>query len=216
MRISSSKEKYLNEVFGLSDADLTHVRGELVKHKIDFMAISGHEGRFLQFLIRAFNVKRIVEVGTLFGFSSLCMAKALPDDGEIFTLEKNPTNHATAERMFKNSPVGHKIRALCGDAVETLKGLSAQGPFDLVFIDADKAGYVNYLDWAEENVRRGGLIVGDNTFLFGALWGEAADRNINERQIAAMKEFNQRLADSSRYNSIMIPTAQGMTVGQKL
>lgn len=216
MRITSSKEKYLNEVFGLNDADLTHVRGELAKHNVDFMAISAHEGRFLQFLIRAFNVKRIVEVGTLFGFSSLCMAKALPEDGEIFTLEKNPTNHAIAEKSFKNSPVGHKIHALQGDAIESLKSLRAKGPFDLVFIDADKGGYVNYLNWAEENVRKGGLIVGDNTFLFGALWGEAEDRNVGERQIAVMKEFNQRLADSSRYNSILIPTAQGMTVGQKL
>src|SRR5260370_12713178 len=86
----------------------------------------------------------------------------------------------------------------------------------MVFIDADKAGYVKYLDWAEKNVPRGGLIVGDNTFLFGALWDDMrSGHGIEPWMIPIMGEFNLRLANSALYNSILVPTAEGMTIPQK-
>ncbi len=216
MRIESPEQKYLNEAFGLDDAELSEIRAELLRHDVEFMSVSGAEARILQFLVRVTGAKKIVEVGTLFGYSTLAFAKALPADGVIWTLEKNATNFAVAQRHFAKFPAGKKVRALNGDALELLQNLEKDGPFDLVFIDADKAGYVKYLDWAEKNVRRGGFIVGDNTFLFGALWGDARDRQIGEKQIAVMKEFNQRLADPHKYNSTLIPTVEGMTVAQKL
>lgn len=217
MRVETPREKYAKEVFGLNeDAALTRVKAEMDKHPLNFMSISPAEARILQFLIRGFGVKKIVEVGTLFGYSTLCMAEALPADGKIVTLEKSPEHHAGAREMFKKMPAGAKIEALCGDAVEILPALEKSGPFDMVFIDADKGGYVKYLDWAEKNVRKGGLIVGDNTFLFGALWGQSEDRDIGPKQIQIMTEFNSRLADRARYNSLIMPTHQGMTVAQKL
>lgn len=216
MRIESQEQKYLNEVFGLDDPELAEIRGELHRHNVEFMSVSGAEARVLQFLTRALSVKKIVEVGTLFGYSALAFAKALPEDGRIWTLEKSRDNFAIAEKHFAKFSAGRKVTALNGDAIETLSSIEQEGPFDLVFIDADKAGYLKYLDWAEKNVRVGGYIVGDNTFLFGALWGETRDRNINEKQIAAMNEFNRRLADRSRYNSTLIPTVEGLTVAQKL
>ena len=86
----------------------------------------------------------------------------------------------------------------------------------MVFIDANKAGYIKYLDWAEKNVRRGGLIVGDNTFLFGALWGDMrGGHGIESWMISIMHEFNRRLANPALYNSVLLPTAEGMTIAQK-
>lgn len=216
MRISSGQEKYVNETFGLDDPELARIRAELSAREVDFMSISGAEARTLQFLIRSLGIRTIVEVGTLFGYSALCMAKALPEDGQLITLEKNPTNHATAEKMLAGTTAGKKVRALCGDARELLKGLEGEGPFDLMFIDADKGAYTDYLNWAEKNVRRGGFIIGDNTFLFGALWGESRDSENSERRIQVMREFNRRLADPTKYNSTIIPTYEGMTVAQKL
>jgi predicted O-methyltransferase YrrM len=216
MRIQTSQQKYLNETFPLVDPELEEIRHELHRHNVEFMSISGHEARILQFLIRGFGVRKVVEVGTLFGYSALAMAKSLPEDGQLWTLEKNQVNFELADKMLKASKSGAKVRALCGDAIESLAGLENDGPFDLVFIDADKAAYTRYLDWAERNVRKGGLIVGDNTFLFGALWGESRDHEVSERAIQVMKEFNSRLADTSRYNSVLIPTFEGMTVAQKL
>ncbi len=216
MRVTSGQEKYVNDIFGLQDADLERVRAELNARKVEFMSISAAEGRVLQFLIRGFNVRKVVEVGTLFGYSALCMAKALPEDGQILTLEKNPENFAIAEKLIASTACSRKVKVLCGDATQLLRQIEAEGPFDLVFIDADKAAYCTYLDWAEKNVRRGGLIVGDNTFLFGALWGEPRDSESSERRIQVMGEFNRRLADSSKYNSVIVPTFEGMTVAQRL
>lgn len=216
MRIESEQQKYLNDVFGLPDPELAEIREALFAHDVEYMAVSGAEARILQFLIRATGAKRVVEVGTLFGFSTLAMAKALPDDGVLWTLEKSKENFAMASKHFAKFAAGKKIKALHGEGTELLASIEIEGPFDMVFIDADKAGYVRYLDWAEKNVRKGGYIVGDNTFLFGALWGPARDRNISEKQIATMKEFNSRLADTKKYNSTLIPTVEGLTVAQKL
>lgn len=216
MRIESEQQKYLNEVFGLPDADLSEIRNAMLAGDVEFMSVSGAEARILQFLIRATGAKKIVEVGTLFGFSTLALAKSLPDDGVLWTLEKSKPNFDMATKHFAKYAAGKKIRALNGDAIDLLASIEKEGPFDMVFIDADKAGYVNYLNWAEKNVRKGGYIIGDNTFLFGNLWGEPRDRNINEKQIAIMREFNSRLADTTKYNSTLIPTVEGLTVAQKL
>lgn len=215
MRVSTGQQKYVNATFGIPDADLERVRKELHAKNVDHMSISGAEGRILQFLVRGFGVRKVVEVGCLFGYSALCMAKALPADGEIYTLEKNPENAEIAKKMISTTAVADKIHVLTGDGAVLLGEIEKNGPFDLVFIDADKGGYGAYLDWADKNVKRGGLIIGDNTFLFGALWGEAEEPE-SEKRIQVMKDFNARLADPKKYNSVLIPTAEGMTVAQKL
>jgi len=216
MRVESQEQKYLNDVFGLEDPELEEIRVELHKHNVESMSVSGAEARLLQFLVRALSVKKIVEVGTLFGYSALAFAKALPADGRVWTLEKSPENFAIAQSQFAKFAEGCKITALNGDAAEVLSTIENEGPFDMVFIDADKAGYLAYLDWAERNVRHGGYIVGDNTYLFGAFWGETRGRNISPKQIEVMKAFNRRLADPAKYNSTLIPTVEGLTVAQKL
>jgi predicted O-methyltransferase YrrM len=100
------------------------------------------------------------------------MAKALPADGLVVTLEKDPKHHAWAAKTFEASPEGRKVVSLYGDAHDLMAEIEARGPYDLAFVDADKSGYADYLGWCEKNVRRGGLIVGDNTFLWGALWNQ--------------------------------------------
>lgn len=216
MRVESKQQKYLNEVFGLTDPELGEIREALFAHNVEAIAVSGAEARILQFLVRISGARKIVEIGTLFGYSALAMAKALPEDGELWALEKSADNYAIAAKHFAKFPAGKKVRLQNGDALELLPGIEKEGPFDLVFIDADKGGYVKYLDWAEKNVRRGGLIVGDNTFLFGGVWGESRNPNMGEKQAAIMREFNTRLADTSKYNSTLIPTVEGLTVAQKL
>lgn len=216
MRTESEEQKYMTEVFGLGDADLARIRERLIEKDEAYRAVAPNEARILQFLIRGFGVRKVLEVGMLFGYSTLAMAKALPSDGVIVSLENDPGNFAVARGFFDKSSDGGKIIGLLGDAKVTLAQAEAHGPFDMAFIDADKGGYAGYLDWAEKNVRRGGLIVGDNTFLFGALWGQSRNANIGEGPIRVMKEFNKRLADPARYNSIMIPTQEGITVAQKL
>lgn len=217
MRVTSAQQKYLNAMFGLEDdGELLAVRERMVAADREFMSISGFEARLLQFLIRTTGVRRVVEFGTLFGYSALAIAKVLPEDGVVITLEKDPLMHAEAAKTFAASSVGRKIVSLCGDAEEIMHAIEDRGPFDFAFIDANKAAYCVYLDWAEKNVRPGGFIVGDNSFLWGALWDQPQRESIGENQVRAMAEFNRRLADSSKYNSTLIPTAEGLTVAQKL
>ena len=216
MRNLSPQQKYLDSTFGLEDADLKRVREGLSQNDLEFMSISPHEGRLLQFLVRAFGLKKIVEVGTLLGYSTLCMAKALPKDGQVITIDKNPQTLSLARQYFAESSVSEKIAVFEGVALEVLSQVAQEGPFDMVFIDADKGGYVDYLAWAEQHVRPGGLIVGDNTFLWGGVWDQPTQARTGEGQIRKMKEFNSRLADPQRYNSTLIQTFEGLTVAQKL
>src|SRR6185312_3545958 len=206
MRVNTDQQKYLIDVFGLPDKDLAAVRERMGEK--ERISISSAEARILQFLIRGFDIEKIVEFGTLYGYSALAMAKALPDDGVVFTLEKEPEHHRFAAETFKSSPHGKKIVSLCGDAADLMREIEGKGPFDMVFIDANKSGYVDYLNWAEKHLRRGGLIVGDNTFLWGGVYGTTPS-HASESQVVAMKEFNKRLSDSSKYNSTLIPTVEG-------
>ena len=215
MRVEEPKEKYLDQLFGLPDADLKHVRERMNGTGWESASISGAEARILQFLIRGFGVRKVVEFGTFLGYSALAMAKALPSDGLVVTLEKDPKHHAWAAETFKASPDGKKVVSLCGYAHDLMAEIEARGPYDLAFVDADKSGYADYLTWCEKNVRRGGLIIGDNTFLWGALWNQP-EHDIRDVEVQAMSEFNRRLSDPTRYNSILIPTREGMTVAQKL
>lgn len=214
-RTISPALNYVADTFPLEDAELSAVKRQLHELDLEYMSVAPAEGRLLQFLIRGFGIESIIEIGTLFGYSSLCMAKALPANGRIISLEKDPSRCAAAAANASASTVSEKLDIRCGDALQSLAEID--GPVDMVFIDADKAGYVEYLDWAEKNVRPGGLIVGDNTFLFGALWGDMrGGHGVVPQTIAVMQEFNRRLSDPRRYNSILIATAEGMTVAQKL
>src|ERR1700738_1148045 len=191
MRPVSPELNYVAENFSLEDPELAAVRKQLMEQELEYMSLTPADGRVLQFLIQGFGIRRVVEIGALYGYSSLCMAKALPSGGEIISLEKDPGRCAVAIANARASAVAEKIDIRCGDAVELLEYIN--GPVDMVFIDADKAGYVKYLDWAEKNVRRGGLIVGDNTFLFGALWDDMrGGHGIEPWMIPIMDKFNCR------------------------
>lgn len=174
------------------------------------ISLNPEEGRLLQVLMRLAGVKTVVEIGTLGGYSALWMAGALADGGHIHTIEKDAGRAATARSNIAGHPA---ITLHEGDARQVLKTLS--GPFDMVFIDADKLHYADYLDWAEQNVRKGGLIAGDNTLLFDAAWNDAEIERVRPAAREAMRAFNKRLADPAKYTSILLPTEEGMTIAIK-
>lgn len=179
--------------------------------------ISPEEGRLLQLLIRLGGYKRIVEIGTHAGYSTLWMATALPHDGRIFTIERDKNRIRMARETFQHNPASSdKITLLEGKALECLTTIEHEGPFDMVFIDADKLNYENYLSWAEQHVRPGGLIIGDNTFLSGAVYGEPTTERISPSALAAIHAFNQRMGDPTRFLGVMLPTKEGWTMGIKL
>lgn len=216
MRRENPRDQYIAETFPVQDKILNQVVSELEKDGKNGIQIASGDARILQFLLRLVGAKKVVEVGTLYGFSTLAMARALPADGVLFSLDNNPQHSDKAKALLQPAPEAKRIQFLCGDAKTTLREIESKGPFDAVFIDANKAAYLDYLDWAEAHVRPGGLIVGDNTFLFDAVFGASRDSAVGEKQIQVMNEFNRRLANPQKYNSCLIPTSEGLTVAQVL
>lgn len=203
--------RYIRQLFAPEDSLLQEIAASLERINMPIQ-IGPEEGKLLQLFITLSGAKRIVEIGTLGGYSSLWMARALPEDGQLFTIEKEPAHAAIAETFFNRSGLQEKIRLLVGEATRILPTLTQEGPFDMVFIDADKISYGKYLDWAEKNVRPGGLIIGDNTLLFGAVYEDAPTEGISREAWQVMQHFNQKLSNGNQYLSTMVPTKEGLTV----
>ncbi len=210
----TNKSRYLQEVFAKEDPVLEGIRKHSEQENVSYMQISAYEGGILQFLCQALKVKKVVEVGTLYGYSSLMIARALPEGGQLWTLDMSEQKQKKAQELMKADPAGAKVCFKAGLAIESLKSLENQAPFDMVFIDADKGMYVNYLHWSHKNLKTGGLVVADNTFLFGAMYGEPREEQ-DLKTVEVMRAFNKELAHSGRYISTLIPTAEGLTVGIK-
>ncbi|QIT36261.1 O-methyltransferase [Wolbachia endosymbiont of Brugia pahangi] len=184
--------------------------------KKQHIQISPEEGKLLSLFIKIHKVRSIVEIGTLYGYSSICMAKALPEYGHIYTIENNPKHFKIAKKNFNAFNMSNKITLIVGNALEKLDELSAKAPYDMIFIDADKAGYPKYLDWAESYIKQDGLIVADNTLLLNTVFLKSPPKEVLEKSWRAMREFNYRLSDEKKYYSILIPTDEGMTIALKL
>ena len=157
-------------------------------------------GRLLEFLVWTSQPKRVVEIGTFSGHSALAMAAALPDGGRIDACEIDPERAAFAQRYFDRSPHGSKITLHVGPALETLEGL--EGPFDFVFIDADKEGYVDYYEAVLPRLAGRGLIVADNTLWSGRVVDEPSP-------IAA---FNEHVAADPRSVQVVLSARDGMSL----
>ncbi len=169
---------------------------------------TGHvEGSFLRLLVKAIGARRVLEIGTYTGYSSLAMAMGLPPDGKVITLDIDPGVTGMAMEYWAKSSHGSKIELRLGPALETLKGLN--GPFDLVFIDADKENYLNYWETCLPKVRSGGLLVVDNV-----LWGGSVlhPEQASDRAIVALNEY---VANDQRVDAVLLTVRDGMTVACK-
>lgn len=206
---------YIRALYAQEDALLQSIRDEL--EAMNFaIQVGAEEGRILQLLIALHGTKTIVEIGTLAGYSTIWMARGLPSDGHIYTINRDAKHIEMAKQNFKNCECASKITMLEGDAHKVLPTLAEKSPFDMVFIDADKISYPKYLDWAEENIRKGGLIIADNTLLGGMVAEEKPPEGLAPTTWNNMRSFNKRLADTSKYNGVIIPTIQGLSVAVKL
>ena len=209
-QITTSKESYLRNLYKEDEA-LAEIRKRAAEDDLP-IHISPEEARFLQFLIRSHNVVSIVEIGTHFGYSARAMHAALPAHGQLYTCEKDQRRAAEAAKHFEDTT----IQLLVGDARVNLQELTAKAPFDMVFIDANKNAYLDYYEWAVKNVRIHGLIVIDNTFLMGTVYGETPPQNIKPAMVEKMRAFNTFVANDPRVFSTTLPTMEGLTLVFKI
>ena len=177
------------------------------------MQISASQGALMQMLVRLTGAKRAVEVGTFTGFSALCIARALPDDGHLLCCDVNEEWTAIARRYWERAGVAHKIELRIAPALETLATLPPDEPIDLAFIDADKSNYGGYYEALLARLRPNGLILVDNTLWSGTVVKpEAAD---DSKDTKALRSFNDAVAADMRVESYILPIGDGVTVIRK-
>lgn len=170
------------------------------------MMVGPLEGRFLEFLVFATGARRILEIGTFSGYSSLCMAAALPPDGHIFTCEIEPRHAEVAERHIVASPYAGRIEVLLGPALDSIGHLD--GPFDLAFIDADKPSYIDYYEAVVPKLAPRGLLAADNT-----LWGaKVTDPGDTSADTVAIRAFNDHVAGDPRVVQVQLTVRDGVTL----
>ena len=200
---------YIIGLFAPKDEVLAALREEADRTGLPPASVSPDAGRFLQVLLRAASASRVLEVGTLGGYSAIWMARALPPDGVLVTIERDDRYAAFAERYVERAGLARVVAVRRGRALDVLPALDGQ-EFDLVFLDADRAPLPTYLEWALRLVRPGGLIVAHNALLAGrvASAGAAAD----DEDVRAAREFNARIATDARLSSILVPAYDGLVV----
>ncbi len=201
-------EAYLRENFAIEDDVLTTIRENIAASGLPQMSINPEDGRFLEFIVAASGARLALEIGTLGGYSGAWIARGLPDDGRLITIELNPEHASVAVNNFRLAGLAERVDIRVGDAHQMLPELSTEGPFDFIFIDAEKMGYPAYLDWALENLQPGGIVAGHNAFGHGDVVN-AADTS---ERTEALRAFNRRLAEDPRMVSLIFPAGDGMAV----
>lgn len=182
----ASLSTYASDLLGGEAPVFASMRREAAAEGLPAIQVSEDLGRLLQLTIMLSGAKRVLEIGALFGYSSLLMAQALPADGQAISLEVSPKHAAIARQNLQAAGVGDKVEVREGNALDTLDSLS--GPFDLVFIDADKESYPQYLDAALRLTGPGAVIIADN------VWRGGAVMNPGDETTRAVAEFNRRVA----------------------
>lgn len=197
--------EYLRPLFWPEDDVLVELTADL-QVRGPMIQIAPEQGALLGLLVALTRSRSVLEIGTLFGYSAIWMARALPASGRLDTIELSDVHADAAQSWFERAGVADRITVHRGAALDVLARLP--GPYDLVFIDAVKSEYPAYLDLVLERVKPGSLIVVDNT-----LWrGRVADPAVDDSDVAGVREFNSRVATHPGLRSTLIPVGDGLTV----
>jgi caffeoyl-CoA O-methyltransferase len=206
--VTDGVSDYVSALFAPEDAVLATLREEADRTGLPPIAISADTGRLLQVLLRAIGARRVLEVGTLGGYSAIWMARALGEGGSLISIEKEAGHAEFAQLHLERAGLDADVRIMVGKALDLLPMFDGQ-KFDAVFLDADKEPLPTYLDWALRLLRPGGVVIADN-----ALWGgKVIDPANDEESTRAVREFNRRLATDPRLTSIIVPTHDGVAIG---
>lgn len=202
-------DRALNELFAPEDDALRAAIQAGRDHDMPPIQISPLQGRCLQVLAAACGAKKILEIGALAGYSSIWLARALPPDGRLISLEASEKHAEVARASLVRAGLNDRAEVRVGPALQTLPNLVDEAPFDLIFIDADKPPYPAYLDWALKLARPGSIIVADNCIRNGVpLFGASDDPGMR-----AIGEYDRRVANDPRLLSVAFPMDDGGTDG---
>lgn len=207
-------DDYLSRLFAQEDDALRSTLDAEKEHGLPAIHVSSVQGKSLYVLAKIARAKNILEIGALGGYSGIWLARALPEGGKLITLELEEKHADVAREAYHRAGVAEKVEVRVGPALDSMPMLQEEGwDFDLVFIDADKGNYPNYLDWALKLTHPGSVIIGDNTIRNGTI----GDESVTNPDAVSLREFNRLMATNPRLESIAFPIIKhgvdGMTVG---
>lgn len=172
------------------------------------MQIAPEQGAFLTFLVRAIGARRAIEIGTFTGYSALCIARGLPVDGRLLCLDVSEEWTAIGRERWERAGLADRIELRIGPALDSLSELPDEATFDFAFVDADKTNYANYLEALVPRMRPGGVVAVDNV-----LWGgRVVDASVTDDDTEAIRAFNDAVAADDRFDRVMLPLADGVTL----
>lgn len=201
---------YIASTYAKEDEILARIRRQITERGLPAIMLKAEEAAFLRFLAAAIRARNILEIGTLGGYSGVWLARALPSgEGSLTTIDINPQHAAVAREHFELAGVEDQVNVMVGDAHEILPTLSQQDPFDLVFLDADGRGYMEYLDWALDNVRPGGMIAAHNAFAYG---GRVINEDDPDPVVQSRRAFNRRLSQEPGLVATIFPAGDGISI----
>ena len=208
--ISAEIEAYA-QAHSMAESEVCHALRSETHKQTDCpqMLVGPLEGAFLKMMTQLVQAKRVLEIGMFTGYSALCFAEVLPEDGTVTTCEIDEESAALARRFFARSPHGNKITIRMGPALETMREL--HGPFDLIFIDADKQNYLNYYRRAKDLLARNGLILIDNV-----LWdGDVLLQPPPDERTASIQRLNRVVASDPDVSAVLVTIRDGVLVVRK-
>ncbi len=202
-------ERYITELFAAEDPILSKIRARHESEKLPAINVSPEEGKLLHLLLLLIQAKHVLEIGSLGGYSGVWLARALPADGRLVTIERDPKHARIAREAFAAAGLQDRIELIEGPALDVLPTLKPG--FDAVFIDADKEPLPHYFAWGMKLLRRGGLLLCDNAFFHGA----AVDPNDDSPNAEGVRKFNELASRDPRLVATIIPVRDGLVIGVK-
>lgn len=210
-QVTAELFRYLIEHSTPEDPFLRQVREAALAAELPAIWISPEQAVFMGILLQISGARKVLEIGTLGGYSAIAMAQAMGPQGHVDTLEIEPTHATFAREWISKGNFESRIEVHLGAALDTLPGLAGKAPYDAVFIDADKGNYASYLDRTLDMVKDGGLVMVDNAFAFGRI----LEAQTTTDDVWAIRAFNDLMAREKRVTSQIVPVADGLWVGVK-
>lgn len=195
-------DNYISNFLAPQDEALINVTDNLKLNRIDNASISPNQGKFLQVLAIICNARRILEIGTLGGYSTIWLARTIPPGGKVISIECDEKHAAVAQENILNARLNHVVEIKTGKALEILPKLLSEAPFDMIFIDADKPPYLEYFQWAIRLARPGTVIVADNVIRNG----KVLDPDSTDEKVKGVQRLNQMLAGCKEVSSTILQT----------
>ena len=203
-KIFEAVDHYISDLFIPKDEALIAAEQSHQLEDIPLINVSPNQGKLLNLFATLSNAKKILEIGTLAGYSTIWMAKALPKDGQLISLELDPRHADVARKNIERAGLSGKVEVRVGKAIDLLPKLAEEnaGPFDMIFIDADKPPYAEYFQWALKLSRPGTLIIADNVIRDG----KVLDADTSDEMVKGAQRFNKLLSENAAVNAVIMQT----------